>query len=159
MTDILLSSEQLNPANPEILNATKAALGTQLPESEVQEYLDKLTSVTVPSPIGGTVTLKLAVWGNILVVPDGQPWKYDHTTWGGPAYFGTSAGFMYTAYNSWDAFFQNASKFHVQGIAEGAGILQVNWFLDNGTPVGQFNGAAGGIGLVEGGGSGNWQHT
>jgi hypothetical protein len=64
---------------------------------------------------------------------------------------------MYTAYDSWDAFFRNVTSAHAQGIAEAGGILQINWFIENGTPVGQFNGAAGGIGVVECGGSGKWQ--
>ncbi len=158
MTESVLTASELSPDNPELLAAARTALETQIPARDVQEYLEKLGGVAVPSPIGATVTIKLAVWGNIQVNPDGQPWTYDNTVWGGPGYFGTSAGFLYTAYDSWDAFFRNVTSCHVQGIASGPGILQVNWFISNGTPVGQFNGAAGGIGLVEAGGSGKWKH-
>jgi hypothetical protein len=69
----------------------------------------------------------------------------------------TKVGFMYTAYETWDAFFNNVTSAHVQGIAVEGGILQINWFNASGTPVGQFNGVAGGIGLLEAGGEGKWQ--
>ena len=64
---------------------------------------------------------------------------------------------MYTAYDNWDAFFKNVTSYHVQGYSEGGGILQVNWFISNGTPVGQFNGAMVGAGGLEAGGPGKWK--
>jgi hypothetical protein len=158
MSQSTTTAEQLHPSNPQLREAAKKALETQIPEKDVQTYLDKVGSAATPAPIGATIDLKLAVWGKLLVEPDGQPWKYDNTVWGGPGYIGSGVGFMYTAYDSWDAFFQNVTSCHVQGIDVGGGILQVNWFISNGTPVGQFNGAAGGIGAVEGGGSGKWTH-
>ena len=148
--------ELLRPTNPDLRQATLKAFEQQ-PEVDAQDFLDKLASSAAPA-IGATAELNIAIWGKLLVDPDGQPWKYDNTVWGGPAYFGKGVGFMYTAYSAWDAFFRNVTSCHVQGIAEAGGILQVNWFISNGTPVGQFNGAFGGIGLVEGGGSGGWQH-
>lgn len=120
------------------------------------EFLEKMTSASVPAPIGATADIKLAVWGKLSVEPDQQPWKYDHTIWGGPAYIGSAVGFMYTAYETWDAFFQNVTGCHAQGVDAGGGILQVNWFISNGTPVGQFNGVAAGLGGFEAGGSGKW---
>ena len=151
-----VSSEELAPTSDRIRQLTVDRLSAQLSEEELDDYLSKL-GAEAPAPIGATVDVKIAVWGKISVDPDGQPWKYDHTIWGGPAYFGSSVGFMYTAYDSWDAFFQNVSGCHVQGVDVGGGILQVNWFIPNGTPVGQFNGVAAGAGLVEGGGSGKWE--
>ena len=152
-----VSSDELAPTSDRIRQLTVDRLSAQLSEQELDDYLSKLGE-GAPAPIGATVDVKIAVWGKVSVDPDGQPWKYDNTIWGGPAYFGSSVGFMYTAYDSWDAFFQNVSSCHIQGVDVGGGVLQVNWFIPNGTPVGQFNGVAAGAGLVEGGGSGKWQH-
>lgn len=153
-----VSEQDLRPTNPLLQEAMIKALKQRRSADEVQEFLNRAVSATVPSPIGATATVNIAVWGKVQVDPDGQPWKYDATIWGGPAYFGSSVGFMYTAYDAWDAFFQNVTSVHVQGIVSGGGILQVNWFNSSGLPVGQFNGVAGGIGLLEAGGSGKWQH-
>jgi hypothetical protein len=150
------TAAQLSPTNSALRQATINAFEQQ-PEVDAQDFLDKLASSAAPA-IGATVELNIAIWGKLLVDPDGQPWKYDCTVWGGPAYFGKGVGFMYTAYNAWDAFFQNVTSCHVQGIAEGGGILQVNWFISDATPVGQFNGAFGGIGLVQAGAGCKWQH-
>jgi len=151
-----VSAEQMSPITPLLRQATTKALSQRVSQGYLTEFLEKLTSESVPAPIGATATIKLAVWGKLLVEPDPQPWKYDHVIWGGPAYFGTSVGFMYTAYESWDPFFQNVTSFHAQGVDAGGGILQVNWFISDGTPVGQFNGLAAGVGGFQGGGSGTW---
>jgi hypothetical protein len=151
-----LTAVDLRPDQEDVANATVKALEGRVDEDAVRSFL-KAAADGTPSPIGATVSLKIAVWGKIYVDPDGQPWKYDHTVWGGPAYVGDSVGFMYTAYDSWDAFWANVTSCHFQAIDVGGGILQVNWFIANGTPVGQFNGVAGGVGLVEGGGSGKWE--
>jgi hypothetical protein len=158
MAQSMTTAEQLKPTNPELQQATIKALDKRVSAEDVRAFLDKATGAGVPDPVGATITLNIAVWGKLDVEPDNLPWKYDNTVWGGPAYFGSGVGFMYTAYDSWDAFFQNVTACHVQGIDVGGGILQVNWFISDGTPVGQFNGAAGGVGLVEGGGSGGWTH-
>jgi hypothetical protein len=150
------TTEELQPTNPAVQEATRALLERR-DDVDVQEFLEKLGADT-PSPIGATVDLKIAVWGKLHVEPDGQPWVWDSTVWGAGAYIGSAVGFMYTAYDSWDAFFQNCTAVHVQGIDVGGGILQVNWFNSSGVPVGQFNGAAAGAGAIEGGGSGKWTH-
>ena len=156
MSSDTLTMEELGPAHPIVREATFRALGCKLEPSEIQKFLDKAASPQTPSPIGATANVDIAIWGKCKCDPDGQPWRYDNSIWGGPAYFGSSIGFMYTAYDSWDAFFQNTSSCHVQGIASGGGILQINWFNRDSVPVGQFNGAAGGVGLLEAGGSGGW---
>lgn len=153
-----LTTADLLPTNPIVRDSTIRALGSRVDASEVKNFLDKAASDATPAPIGATASVKIAVWGKVTCDPDGQPWRYDQTIWGGPAYFGDSIGFMYTAYDSWDAFFRYVTSVHCQGIAEAGGILQINWFNGNGVPVGQFNGAAGGIGLLEAGGSGGWSH-
>jgi hypothetical protein len=152
-----LTQQDLRPTHPLVREATHRAMKARLEADEVQKFLDQAVSATAPAPIGATATVNIAIWGKVQCDPDGQPWKYDTTIWGGPAYFGSSIGFMYTAYDTWDAFFRNTSSVHVQGVTSGGGILQINWFNQSGTPVGQFNGVAGGIGLLEAGGSGGWQ--
>lgn len=152
-----LTAQHLRPTHDIVQEATLKALQGRVEEAEVRRFLNEATRASAPAPIGATASLNIAVWGKLGCEPDGQPWKYDITVWGGPAYFGSAVGFMYTAYTSWDAFFRNVTSAHVQGIISGGGILQINWFNASGTPVGQFNGAAGGIGLVEAGGSGKWQ--
>lgn len=151
-----LASKDLRPTHEAVRVATIKALKGRVDEAEVRQFLEKAASAAAAPAIGATVSVNIAVWGKVVADPDGKPWKYDNTIWGGPAYFGSSVGFMYTAYTDWDAFFQNVTSCHVQGVDVGGGILQVNWFIANGTPVGQYNGAAGGVGLVEAGGAGKW---
>lgn len=152
-----LTAQDLRPDRDIVVGATLNALKGRVDEGAVRRFLKEAAGPAAPAPIGATASLKIAVWGKLGCDPDGQPWKYDITVWGGPAYIGDAVGFMYTAYDSWDAFFRNVTSAHVQAIDVGGGILQINWFIENGTPVGQFNGAAGGVGVVEGGGSGKWQ--
>lgn len=160
MSDILTpthTADDLRPDNEILMEAALRTLKGRVSEDEARSFLKQASSAGVPAPIGATASLNITIWGKLQCDPDGQPWKYDITVWGGPAYFGTSVGFLYTAYTSWDAFFRNTTAAHAQGIASGGGILQINWFNGDGVPVGQFNGAAGAIGLVEAGGKGGWE--
>ena len=154
-----LTARDLQPTREELQEATLKVLKGRVSEDEARRFLTEAAGDGVPDPIGATADLKIAVWGKLKCDPDGQPWKYDITVWGGPAYIGGAVGFMYTAYTSWDAFFTYVTSAHVQGVDVGGGILQINWFNKDGTPVGQFNGAAGGVGLVEAGGSGGWDRA
>jgi len=155
--DKQMTAQALRPDQNELKEATLQALGKRVDEKELQEFLAKASSDSAPDPIGATASLDLAVWGKLKCDPDKKPWKYDITVWGGPAYFGTAVGFMYTAYTSWDAFFANVTSAWVQAGAAGGGFIQINWFNKDGVPVGQFNGASGGAGVAEAGGSGKWQ--
>ncbi|GIG39000.1 hypothetical protein [Cellulomonas phragmiteti] len=155
-----IDDDRLRPDDPAVRRRAEETLGARLDEGAAADFVSSLTAPSAPAPIGATASLNLAVWGKVEVTtdgPDGQRWSYHTTVWGGPAYFGSSVGFLYTAYDSWSAFFANAHAVHVQGITSPVGVLQVNWFNRDGTPVGQFNGAAGGIGLVEAGGDGSWR--
>jgi hypothetical protein len=113
----------------------------------------------VPSPIGANVNFALAfVYGTITCDPSGQPWQYSATVWGfGLAGFG-STGFLYTACDSWDAFFRSAAGYHAQGGGAAAGVVQATWFNGSGVPIGQYNGVGGGLGVFEAGGKGGWTH-
>ncbi len=162
-----LSTEEKNfhPSNPIIKKATLDAFKNLngITMATAEDFVSKAAAVSVPAPLGATTSLIFgAIYGSVTVKPTSggyTNWVFDHSFWGIGAMGGSSIGFMYTAYDSWDAFFQNVTGFHVQGIAEGGGILQVNFFISNGTPVGQFNGALAGAGGVEGGNSGKWAHS
>lgn len=152
-----LSQQNFRPNQSGVQQATLTALQPQVGEDEARSFVEKLSSQSVPAPVGATASVNIAVWGKCKCDPDGLSWKFDRTVWGGPAYSGSSVGFLYTAYEDWESFFRNVTSFHCQGIASGGGILQINWFIANGTPVGQFNGAAGGIGLLQAGAAGTWE--
>jgi hypothetical protein len=153
-----LTERDLTPANPRVRKATMEALTPRVEADEVRKFLELAVGLGTPEPIGATGSVNIAIWGTVDCKPQSQPWKYNTEIWGGPAYFGTAVGVMLTAYDTWDAFFRNVTSVHTQGIAEGGGILQINWMNSSGVPCGQFNGAAGGIGLLEAGGSGRWVH-
>ena len=152
-----LTAQDLRPDRDFLAEATLTALKGRVEEGEVRRFLKEASSKAAPDPIGANASLNIAVWGKATCDPDGQPWKFDHTVWGGPAFFAEAVGFMYTAYNSWDAFFRNVTSIHAQGIASDGGVLQFTWFIKSGLPVGQFTGLAGGIGLIQAGGPGEWQ--
>jgi hypothetical protein len=150
------SAEQLHPTNPFVRDTTVGVLERA---GDAQEFLDKVTSSAVPAPLMAQAWVALVIGGTLKVGKLGDPWSswnYDSTIWGGPGCVGTAPGFMYTAYSSWDGFFRNVTSCHVQGISAGGGLLQINWFIANGTPVGQFNGVLGGIAAFEAGGAGKW---
>ena len=154
-------SDDLTPTNKVVQASTLYALKEIAKVDEVNQFLDKMASSSVPAPIAATASLTFALfYGVVKCEPRPDPynvWIYDEDVWGVGAAAISTIGLMYTAYESWDAFFSLTTAFHVQGIAEGGGIFQINWFNKSGTPVGQYNGAAGGIGVFEAGGSGKWK--
>jgi hypothetical protein len=154
-----LTAQDLQPDNDTLLDATIKVLKGRIDEDEVRRFAKQASNNVTAPVLGAEASLKLAVYGVLKCDPTTQPYKsykYDITVWGGPLYFGMSVGFMYTAFETWEAFFNRVTGAHVQGIVFPAGALQIN-FLENGLIVGQFNGAAGGIGAVEAGGTGKWE--
>ncbi len=130
----------------------------KIAKNEMTSFMDSIGKAGAPAPIGATASLTFALfYGVTKCEPRDQPWIFDVDTWGIGGAAISSVGFMYTAYENWDAFFRNTTAYHVQGIAEGGGIFQINWFNSSGTPIGQFNGAAGGISVFEAGGGGKWK--
>lgn len=97
------------------------------------------------------------LWSKVQCEPTDKPWKFSESAWGPGIGGGSCIGFMYTAYDNWDVFFENTTAYHAQGIAATGGIFQINWFNSSGTPIGQFNGAMGGAGVFEIGGPGKWK--
>jgi len=163
MSDALAASEELLAPTREPIRAATLARLPKLPgvdQSAVAGFPDKLAA-SVPAPLSAKASLIFAViYGKLTV--DGLPdpyakWHFNADIWGIGATGGTAIGIMYTAYDSWAAFFASVTAYHVQGIASGGGILQVNWFNKSGVPVGQFNGAMAGAGGLEAGGPGTWK--
>lgn len=159
-----LTKEQtklLNPSNPVIKTATLDAFkkfeGMDMAAAE--DFLNKAGGGTVPPPISAEATIVMGIiYGNLNIKPlsEHTNCKFNHDFWGIGAVGCESIGMMYTAYTSWDTFFKDVTSFHVQGIAEEVGFLQVNFFRHDALPIGQFNGIAGGVGAFEGGNAGKW---
>lgn len=150
-------SDILKPNHEVIKAATLKAFTGRVKDDEVNRFLDAMVSTKVPPPIGATASLTFLIYGVVKCEPRDKPWMFDENVWGAGASAISSVGFMYTAYENWDAFFTLTTGFHVQGIAYEGGIFQINWFNKSGVPIGQFNGAAGGIALFEAGGKGTWK--
>lgn len=151
-------SDILTPDNEIVKAATLKAFKGKIDDAEVNKFLTAASGTQVPAPIAATASLTFfAFYGVLKCEPRDKPWIYDVDVWGaGLAGIG-SVGFMYTAYESWDAFFSETTAFHVQGITDAGGILQINWFNSSGVPVGQYNGGAAGVSLFEAGGRGKWK--
>ncbi|HEX7118215.1 MAG TPA: hypothetical protein VF212_05475 [Longimicrobiales bacterium] len=160
------TTRQLLPTDEVVKAATLRALKGEafrgaLGDEEIERFLNEAVGAGVPSPIQAEGDLKfIAIYGKITCQPSPDPWKkyyMDETAWGIGGSMITSLGFMYTAYETWDAFFKNTTAYHAQGIADAGGIFQINWFNSSGVPVGQYNAAAGGIAVFQCGGSCTWK--
>jgi len=152
--ELTMSSYKEHIAKSELENLlSRMPTGASLPSAPSL----KTSAVGVPDPISADLNVAAVfLYGYIYCYPS-LPWEYDASFWGpGLAGFG-STGFMYTAYNSWDAFFNETKGHHVQSAGVAGGIVQATWFNGDGIPIGQYNGIAGGAGLVEAGGSGRWK--
>lgn len=150
------TAAELQPTHPALQEATITGMKGRIDAAEVEKFLNGAVGAKAPAPIGATASLNICVWGELSCTPADQPWIFDRYVWGGPAYFGAATGFLYTAYDTWDQFFQNAASVWAQGVATGGGVLQITWFNGDGTPCGQFNGVSGAAGLVECGNKGTW---
>lgn len=151
---------QLAPTQTALKSAMINALHGRVKTTSVDDFVKATAAATAPAPLSATASIIFAaIYGNVTCEPKDQPYKFNESIWGLGAQGGAAIGFMYTAYNSWDAFFKETTSFHVQGLADGGGILQISWFNKSATPIGQFNGALGGAGGLEGGGAGTWKHT
>lgn len=136
--------------------ATRKSLAGKVPEPEVNKFLASLKSQSVPAPIEASASVEAFIKGSVTCkTKTGHNFKGDF--WGaGVGSLSSPVGFLYTAYNSWEAFFNEVTSCHAQGIGEVGGVLQINFFNKNGVPVGQYNGVAVGAGVFEGGGAGSW---
>ena len=133
---------------------------TGVDQTAIESFPERIAASGAPV-LGAKVDLTFILfYGQLTVSPTTDPYRgyrYEVDVWGAGASVGSSIGFMYTAYNSWDAFFENVTAFHVQSVSGVAGFCQVNWFNKDGVPVGQFNGGTLGAGILEAGGAGRWK--
>lgn len=154
MSNIYQASKELQKATKKL----KKLKGVS--KSDVKEYQAALEASGAKVLQARASIIFIVFYGQLSVKVQTKPytkWKYEVDSWGLGAQGGDSLGFMYTAYDNWDSFFKNVTSYHVQGGSAGGGFLQVNWFIKNGTPVGQFNGGQLGAGVIEAGGPGKWK--
>lgn len=154
-----LSAQDLRPDRDDLAQETVNAFKGAVEESEVRRFLKEASTGPAPA-INAKASLTLFIKGELTCEPledAWRQWKWDHTVWGGPACEVKSvAGFMYTAYGSWDTFFREVTGAQVTGGALHAGVLQIN-FLKGLLPIGQFNGMAVGDCAAIAGGDGAWE--
>jgi len=154
-------SNLLSATDPIIQKATSNLKNLRgIDAGAIDSYVENLATTTA-SVLSAKADIIFALfYGNLTVKVNTDPYSNksgDVDIWGFGVAGGTAIGIMYTAYDNWDAFFNNVTAYHVQGIADGGGILQINWFISNGTPVGQFNAAFAGAGGLEAGGAWTWK--
>jgi hypothetical protein len=139
----------------------REAFRGKLNDEEIDRFIDATTGSTgIPSPITATGSAYFGLtFGVVKCTPASQPYPFEEKAWGIGATAGSGAGLVYTAYGSWDALFSEHRGYHAQGIADGGGILQINFFNSSAIPIGQYNGVTGGIDVFECGGKDTWQHT
>lgn len=162
------SSEFLDRCKKATLDSFKGKLA----DADIENLLNcmpvvqnnELTSpntLSVPEPIEAEASITSAlIWSKVKCSPSNSPynnWKMEESAWGPGIGGGVAIGCMYTAYETYDALFKYTTAYHVQGIADFGGILQITWFNSSGVPIGQFNGVLGGAGVFEAGGSCSWQ--
>ena len=146
-------------------DATIKALTGKVKDEDVRKLLNRIPEETavsaelgVPGPAEAKAELyTVAIYGYVKCTPTHLDHEFEANHWGLGLSAMASYGSMYTAYDSWEGLFSETRGYHAQGIAEGGGILQITWFNGSGVPVGQFNSAAGGIGVFEVGGSARWK--
>ncbi|MEP3113745.1 hypothetical protein [Nisaea sp.] len=148
--------EQLDPAI--VRAATESALRGKVKDSDLDKFLDLPTADGHPAPIlceGNITAVLVHSWMHCNPLAD---YYMKESAWGvGAGVVPAAGGFLYTAYNSWDLFWNETAGYHAQGFADGPGILQFNFFNSSWVPMGQFNAASAGIAWFEFGGSGKWR--
>jgi hypothetical protein len=150
--------EILTPSNALVQTAALRALHGKVKEPDLNKFMDLEAAVGVPAPIRATGSLwATVIYSGMKCEPVNVPYYFEEGGWGLGLGIVTTGGILYTAYETWDAFWRETAGYHAQGISEGGGILQFNFFNSSGVPVGQFNGVAGGIGAFEFGGTGKWK--
>lgn len=154
--------------SPEFFQACRELANKTYKDKVPQEVLDRILDLTpdvekvktgldAPNSSAKVNVTAAFIYGTVSCEIDSQHKRFDGTHWGiGLAGF-AATGIIYTAYNDWQTFFNNATAYHIQSAGVAGGVVQVNWFNGSGIPVGQFDGIAGGAGAMEVGGSGSWK--
>lgn len=153
-----LNAESLHPSRENLRQATRKALGSVVPEAELDRFLDSFQGGKAADPITANASLKMLFVGRVTCNPT-EPgytqWTYDHKAYGPGGAAVEAAGFIYAAAKDWSAIFTEVTGFEANVGAETVGFLQIN-FLVGLLPVAQFNGFAGGAGIAVAGGDGAW---
>jgi hypothetical protein len=154
-------SNLLSATDPIIQKATSNLKNLRgIDAGSIDSYVENLATTLAPVLSAKANIIFALFYGNLTVKVNTDLYSNksgDVDIWGIGAAGGTAIGMMYTAFDNWDAFFHEVTAYHVQGLASGGGVLQINWFTSNGMPVGQFNGAMGGAGGLQAGGAWTWK--
>ena len=137
-------SEKMKPNEGQPLEATMKVLKGKIKDEEITNFVNTIVSAKAAKPILATASLAMGlVFSIVHCEPKEKRWVFNEEIWGIGVAGITSVGLMYTAYGKWETFFKETTAFHVQGVSDGAGLLQITWFNSKGIPIGQFNGPAG----------------
>jgi hypothetical protein len=166
MTKKIIQSEEFVKA---CKAATIKALAGKVKDEDVQNFLSHMPGKTSVSAGLKSIadqaeakgeTYTVAIYGYVKCIPTHLDHEFEANHWGIGLSAMASYGSMYTAYegtDTWKWLFSETRGYHAQGIADGGGILQITWYNGKNVPIGQFNSAAGGIGVFEVGGKGRWK--
>lgn len=144
------------PTREQVEEVTRQNLKGKLDDEAIGKYLDAAAG---PPHIPANGSLKFAgVVGTVECGPteEHSEQHFRTTVYGGG--FADVSGVVGTLSTSigWAKFFQETTGCHVQTTSIYGGWLQINFFREL-ELIGQFNGLAVGIGIVEAGGNGHWR--
>lgn len=98
-------------------------------------------------------------FGIVKCTVDSDKKLFEAYTWGIGGSIFTSGGVLFTAYDSWDDFYNETHFYHAQGGSYIGGIFQITFMDQHHNLIGQYNSVGGGYSLFEVGGGGRWKST
>lgn len=114
-------------------------------------------SITQDTRIATGQVYVAGFFGIVKCTVDSDNKLFEAYTWGVGGSIFTSGGVLFTAYDSWDDFYNETHFYHAQGGSYIGGIFQIT-FMDKGhNLIGQYNSVCGGYSLFETGGGGKWK--
>lgn len=146
------------------INATLRALEGKVCDTDLENLLKSMPTnfckVDSARAVQAEASLfRPVIFARISCKLEGKPYRFEAQERGPGLHESIAVGILYHSYeneNAWDMFFREATSYHAQGIEEGRGIFQINWFRKDGVPIGQFNGVMVVPSIFELGGSGKW---
>ncbi|MDQ0363104.1 hypothetical protein [Breznakia pachnodae] len=156
-------------------NATIELFKDKITSDDIQTLLDCMpmvnnnellipeSSFSIPKVINSEVLITSSLgWSIIRVTPSDtqyQTWRMDERVWGTRIGSGVASGFIYTVYESYEAFFKYTTTYQLKSVNKYDDILQINWFNSSGLPIAQFNGVLEGGPILEIGGGCYWKNS
>lgn len=156
-------------------SATIKLFKDKITDDDIQTLLDCMPTVknnemqfpdsnlSIPKVLRSEVLITNSLaWSIIRVTPSDEEyknWIMDERVWGTRVGSGVATGFIYTVYETYEAFFKYTTTYQLQSIDEHKEILQINWFNSSGLPIAQFNGLYEGNPILEIGGGCHWKNT